>query len=382
MTASFTSAGRVEVGLRCAADAQTGQTTVAFAVKDAGLGMAPEQVARIFQPFVQADSSTTRLYGGTGLGLSISKGLAEALGGDIEVESRPGEGSTFTMKMILPGPVRMLNDLSEATVRPSDRPQSSPATVRLHGRVLLAEDGVDNQTLISAILRLAGAEVDVAANGRLAVAGALSARAAGTPYNAILMDMQMPEMDGYEATRQLRQSGYCGPIIALTAHAMAEDRAKCLAAGADEYATKPVDRPGLLLTLARLMDCPLSGPEQAPAAALSAQASAAEAVYSGFVDDPEMAELIEAFVARLPDTLAAMAKALVNNSHEELQRLAHQLKGAGGGYGYPLLTQQAGRLEGAVKAADKETAALALNDLQALARAVFAGRATTQSPKG
>jgi len=207
-----------------------------FDVTDTGVGMTDEQLERIFQPFMQADSSTTRKHGGTGLGLAISKKLAQALDGDITVESRMGEGSTFTftLEAALPENVRMLNSLEEAPARacPATRPNLS-RSVRLRGRILLAEDGKDNQLLISTILRKAGAQVELAANGREAFDRAMAAMSAGGSYDAILMDMQMPEMDGYEATRQLRTGGYTGPIIALTAHAMAEDRAKCLAAGCD-----------------------------------------------------------------------------------------------------------------------------------------------------
>jgi PAS domain S-box-containing protein len=373
----FTSRGGVQIAVRGVADAPAGQATMAFDVKDTGIGMTPEQVERLFQPFVQADSSTTRQYGGTGLGLSISRRLAEALGGGIRVESRPGEGSTFTftVQAELPEPVRLLHDLSEAAARAPHQPPSPLYAAKLRGRVLLAEDGPDNQTLICAILRAAGAQVDVVANGRLALEKALSARSAGTPYDVILMDMQMPEMDGCEATRQLRRAGHAGPIVALTAHAMAEDRAKCLAAGCDDYATKPVDRLGLLRMLALLMGCPATGPEERLAAAAPAQASSDGAIRSQFADDPDMTEVIGEFVARLPDTLAAMEESLASHNHGELRRLAHHIKGAGGGYGYPSLTEQARRLEDAAKAADAEAARLALDDLKALARAVTAGHA-------
>jgi len=380
----FSTRGCVEIAVRYAADAGTGQATLAFAVKDTGIGMAPEEVERIFQPFIQADPSTTRQYGGTGLGLSISKRLAKALGGDIQVESRPGEGSTFTfmLQTELPEPVRMLESLSDVTVRPSLHLQSAPLVVKLRGKVLLAEDGVDNQKLISAILRMAGAEVEVVANGRLAVDKALSAKLTGTPYDAILMDIQMPEMDGYQAARRLRQSGYAGPIIALTAHAMSEDRAKCLAAGCNEYATKPVDRMGLLHLLAGLMDSSVTGQEEPPAAALSAQTSPDEPIKSNLVNDPDMTDLLDAFVARLPETLAAMAEALANNAHEELQRLAHQMKGSGGGYGYPMLTEEACKLEDAVKADDAPATVATLNGLHALGRAIVTGHETGTAPEG
>jgi PAS domain S-box-containing protein len=377
----FSSEGHVEIVVRCITDVQGGRAVIAFDVKDTGIGMTPDQISRLFQPFAQADSSTTRQHGGTGLGLAISKRLAEALGGDIHVVSRPGEGSTFTftMEAELPAPIRMLNDLSEVPARASHQPQSPcPAAVRLRGRVLLAEDGPDNQKLISAILRKAGAEVDVAPNGQVAVEKALAALSAGTPYGAILMDMQMPEVDGYEATRQLRRSGYKGPIVALTAHAMAGDRDKCIAAGCDDYAIKPMDRMALLATLARLMGSPepRTGPEDGPTVAASGQASSDQAIHSAFRDDPDMAGIVAEFVGQLPQRLAEMRQAAGNNQWEVLQRLAHQLKGIGGSYGYACLTDAARELESHARPQDAEAAMLTLNKLALLCEQVQAGHAS------
>ena len=381
----FTAAGSVAIAVRCRTDAPSGRTRIAFDVTDTGIGMTDEQVGRIFQPFTQADSSTTRRYGGTGLGLAISKKLAQAMDGDITVESRPGEGSTFTLTLeaALPQHARMLDSLEDVAPRAchAARPNLSQS-VRLGGRILLAEDGPDNQLLISTILGKAGAQVELAANGRDAYDKAVAAMSAGACYDAILMDMQMPEMDGYQATRQLRLKGYFGPIIALTAHAMAGDRAKCLTAGCDEYATKPVDRLGLLNTLARLMGSAQAEPEQAPPASQPARQAADEAIQSQFADDPDMTEVTDAFVARLPATIAAMSEALGNNCFDELRRLAHQLKGSGGGYGYPSLTEQALRLEQAAKADDVEAARLAITELQETSRAAIAGRDSHAAVKG
>jgi len=368
----FCSHGGVEIVVRCITDVRAGRASMAFDVKDTGIGMTPEQIGRLFQPFAQADSSTTRQYGGTGLGLAISKRLAEVLGGDIHVVSRPGEGSTFTftVEAALPGPVRMLNDLSEAAARPSHLSQlPPPAAVRLCGRVLLAEDGPDNQKLIAMILRQAGADVDLASSGRVAVERVLEAMAAGTPYDTILMDMQMPEMDGYEATSKLRESGYRGPVVALTAHAMAGDRQKCIDAGCDDYATKPVDRLGLLRMLARLMGCPPSEPGE-PASATTASD---EAISSAFRDDPDMVGVIAEFVGLLPERLAEMRQAAGAGLWDVLRRLAHQLKGAGGSYGYACLTEAARELESHANQADVEGAVLALNHLAHLCEKIQAG---------
>jgi len=223
-------------------------------VIDTGIGMTQEQIARLFQPFAQADSSTTKRFGGTGLGLIISKRLAEMLGGDVSAKSTPGKGSTFTVRVetgSLEG-VAMLDNPFEVVARRNEKPQApAAADIKLDCRILLAEDGPDNQRLISFLLKKAGAEVALAENGHIAVEYALAARKKGKPFDLILMDMQMPLMDGYAATRMLRDVDYTGPIVALTAHAMEGDREKCLAAGCNDYATKPINREKFLSTVAR-----------------------------------------------------------------------------------------------------------------------------------
>ncbi|MDY0170512.1 MAG: CHASE domain-containing protein [Thermoguttaceae bacterium] len=222
-------------------------------VIDTGIGLSDGQAASLFRPFSQADSSTTRRYGGTGLGLTISKRLAEAMGGGISVQSEFGKGSTFTMEVRTGSleNVRLLDWREEAAAPSSPAsPTSDVAAVRLNGRILLAEDGPDNQRLIAFVLNRAGAQVTVAENGQVACDEVLGACRRGEPFDLILMDMQMPVMDGYEAVRRLRAAGCTGPIVALTAHAMAGDDAKCLAAGCDAYLTKPINRATFLSAVA------------------------------------------------------------------------------------------------------------------------------------
>ncbi|MHB1035423.1 MAG: PAS domain S-box protein [Pirellulales bacterium] len=247
----FTDQGEVRIIARLVSE--DGPPRLRFDVTDTGIGMNEEQIGKLFQPFTQVDSSATRKFGGTGLGLAISKRLAEVLGGAIEVRSTPGKGSTFRVT-IDPGPlegIRMIQNAQEALLeRPPTTTTATPDKIELHGRILLVEDGLDNQRLIRFLLEKAGAEVAVVENGQLAVEAALAAREVGEPFDMILMDMQMPVMDGYEATRALRGRGYTGPIVALTAHSMVADRQKCLDAGCDDYATKPVDRQKLLATVA------------------------------------------------------------------------------------------------------------------------------------
>jgi len=246
----FTEVGSVSIH----ADCEPGRRIMSFRVRDTGVGMTVEQrdlIAR-FDAFSQADTSTTRRFGGTGLGLRISNSLALLLGGRIEVESEAGRGSTFTVRIATGdlGGVPMVDPESGAFsgeprsgrldhgVEPTRRPRVLDGL-----RILLVEDGRDNQRLISYHLEKAGAQVEVAKNGRVAVERLLGP---GVAPDLVLMDMQMPELDGYGATRRLRAAGSSLPVIALTAHAMAGDREKCLEAGCDDYLTKPIDRAKLI----------------------------------------------------------------------------------------------------------------------------------------
>ena len=249
----FTETGGVRLVMKLSVPPDTLNPLLRIEVIDTGVGMTEDQLATIFQPFQQADTSTTRKFGGTGLGLAISMRLAKLLGGGINVESTPDVGSSF-MVTIDTGPlnsVEMIQPGDELLAPPRPRPKhpaAQPDCRRLQGaRVLVVEDGPDNQRLFGLLLKRAGASsVDIAENGRIACAKVLDSWSAGDPYDVILMDMQMPEMDGYTATRVLREKGYAGPIIALTAHAGAGSREKCLDAGCDDYASKPIDQSKLI----------------------------------------------------------------------------------------------------------------------------------------
>lgn len=246
----FTDSGGIRLLVRLA-DADTPRPLLQFDVMDTGIGISLEQAQKLFREFTQADASTTRRYGGTGLGLCISKRLAQMLGGDLVlVESTPGAGTRFRLTVAagdLAGVALVGSHLARRGAR-SGQSSVLPASSAepLAARILLAEDGPDNQRLISFILKKAGASVVVVENGEQAVERALNAQQAGRPFDVILMDMQMPVMDGYEATRTLRREGYRGPIIALTAHALLEERQHCLEAGCDEFLGKPIDRAALL----------------------------------------------------------------------------------------------------------------------------------------
>ena len=246
----FTDYGNVRLVVRFKRADADRPDRLEFDIIDTGRGMTEAQAQRLFQPFAQADASITRQFGGTGLGLAISKRLAQLLGGDLElVQTAPGVGTEFRFWVPI-GSLEAVHLVSAST--PPDRDRATTTTVAeppatsLACRVLLAEDGPDNQYLIGHFLRRAGATVEVVGDGKQAVDAALAARDSGAPFAVILMDMQMPELDGYAAATLLRERGYVGPIIGLTAHAMSHDRQKCIDAGCDDYASKPIDWQGLV----------------------------------------------------------------------------------------------------------------------------------------
>ena len=248
----FTEAGAVSVTARV--EATNGRSCLAFDIEDTGPGMSHEQAGRLFSAFGQGDSTVTRRHGGTGLGLTISRRLAALMGGDVTLlRTEPGKGSCFRLLLPLEPVAGSGVATSMDSVAPAAAPVSRAATMALVGRILLAEDGLDNQRLIAFHLKKAGAQVDVADNGRIALDMITAAAAAGRPYALLVSDMQMPEMDGYTLTRTLREGGSTLAIVALTAHAMAEDRKRCLAAGCDDYATKPIDKARLVATCAAWM---------------------------------------------------------------------------------------------------------------------------------
>ena len=385
--AKFTDTGRIEIRVGVI-QSSTG-STLRIAVDDTGPGMTREQAAQLFQPFTQADASVTRRHGGTGLGLTIFRRLGQLMGGEVELtRTALGEGSCFEVTIPLeaaPGsrPVRMLAACTDDAPLPT-----SDVPTLLAGRILLAEDGEDNQRLISYHLRRAGADVVVAENGRIALDMITAADAAGTPFALLVSDMQMPEMDGYTLARMLRARGHTIPIVALTAHAMADDRQKCIDAGCDDYASKPIDKIALLTTCARwLADArerherteifpvatqasPTVAAVVAPPAVVASAVVVPDTLYSEMRDDPDFHELIGNFVRALPQRIQHLEQSRASDDTAALTRHAHQLKGAAGGYGYPSISDAARDVEqGAVRGAPAQEIDAALALLLARCRA-------------
>jgi PAS domain S-box-containing protein len=225
-----------------------------FAVADTGIGMTAAEIARLFEPFYRAHSATVDRPAGTGLGLAICERLAKRLGADIAVRSTPGEGSTFTLSI----PAGSL-DQPGTSPRAGEVPRTPPpasvrsSSPRLEARILVADDNEANQKVIGLRLSRAGAEVVTALNGQEALDRVSESDAVGRPFDAVIMDMQMPVLDGYEAVRRLRAGGFAAPIIAVTAFAMSDDRDECLRLGCDDFVAKPIEWDRFFGKLARLL---------------------------------------------------------------------------------------------------------------------------------
>ena len=242
----FTQKGSVSVVIDWfASQTESQRGHLKISVTDTGVGIEKNHVSRLFQPFAQVDSSTTRRFGGTGLGLALSRNLAKALGGDVKLTRTDlGVGTTFEIEVVVQAPAKTkwVDTLSQSEKNPQTKKlsQSDKNTLR-DVNILLVDDAPDNQTVIGLFLDLAGANVDYASGGAEAVEKAMAGN-----YNVVLMDIQMPDVDGYEATRRLRTQGYKKPIIALTAHALKEERDRCLSVGCTDHFTKPIDHAKLI----------------------------------------------------------------------------------------------------------------------------------------
>jgi signal transduction histidine kinase/ActR/RegA family two-component response regulator len=227
----FTAAGGVELHAARSDGPAGAQLTIT--VVDTGMGMPAATLEKLFVPFAQGDASMTRRFGGTGLGLVISRQLARALGGELTLASREGVGT----RAIVTLPLHAAVPTTPATPAPAPTPAAARATL---ARVLVVDDAPDNRRLLTAMLRKVGVAVEAAENGQVGIDAVHAAAAAGHAFDLVLMDIQMPVLNGYDAARQLRATGCKLPLVALTAHATGRDRETCLAAGFDDYATKPI----------------------------------------------------------------------------------------------------------------------------------------------
>ncbi|WP_161604369.1 ammonium transporter [Roseiconus nitratireducens] len=350
-------------------------------VSDTGIGIDPSNLERIFSPFDQADNSITRRFGGTGLGLAISRAIAQELGGDIQVTSVPDVGSTFRIEVAagsLKG-VAMLSCEQAEAVRSnslSRRQNLGESRASLEGAsILVCDDGETNRQLIGLVLSEDGARVTSCSHGKEAVE---LLRDTPTEFDLVLMDMQMPVMDGYTATAMLRKEGWDRPVIALTAHAMRGDEEKCINAGCTAYLRKPIDIDELLDSVAAQLSTVSrpkttrspgesnSGPESISATASHLPADGIRSTLP--MDRPEFRRIVTRFHEKLSDRVIDMRQSIQQGDHGELAAQAHWLKGSGGTMGFGCLTESAERLESFAKAEDGRGALKALEEIEGLLR--------------
>lgn len=335
----FTAEGRVTITVSW--DVVTSQ--LSCSITDTGIGLTENEVVHLFQPFYQANESTTRTFGGTGLGLSISQRLIRALGGTIDVQSEPGRGSTFTFS-IQCHEADELATLPQADTKKRTRAPGVHTDIpRLHGSILFADDALDNRRLVEHLLRKTGADLTLVENGMEAATMALS-----RPFDLILMDIQMPLLDGLSATRRLRAAGINIPVIAVSAGAMTSDIERALEAGCTLHLSKPFERRALYEILSKYLT---------PQRGSTSAASESTAIHSTISDDDEeMHQLINDFIRGLPERVAALGGACQSKNWSDLAALAHKLKGSAGMYGFPDLAAQASSLEQAAKKNDSQAA--------------------------
>ncbi len=343
----FTAEGGVCVRARVM-DRSPEATLLRFEVADTGIGISDEARARLFAPFVQVDASTTRRFGGSGLGLAICKSLVGLMGGEINVDSLPGEGSTFWFTIRLPAPT----DTEAGAVLEAN--EFTDRTVDTIGaRVLIAEDNQANVRLIERLLGRLGIETEIAGNG----IEALDAVREGT-FDLVLMDCHMPKMDGLDATRAIRAAGYDIPIVALTANATGNDRTACFTAGMNDYLSKPVRPADLAAALRRWLpndeELTLPGPLAASLAAGTIPAELVEVIDQGqmaelFALDPDgsagfFAAMVDSYRATTEETLPSIRAAVAASDWELLEEAAHKLKGVAANLGVRRVYEAAARL--------------------------------------
>jgi signal transduction histidine kinase/CheY-like chemotaxis protein len=341
----FTDEGGVTVIARLERGGSEDDAVLAVAIRDTGIGIEAGSLKTVFEPFTQLQMSSDRERGGSGLGLDISRRLAGMLGGSIDVESTPGQGSTFTLR--LPAGSRGQIELTEPD--PSGRAAvdgigTADRAWRLDGaRILVVDDNPDNQEIIRFLLAEAGAAVTVTDTGMSGVHMVLESLDSDEPFDLVVMDMQMPVMDGYAATETLRRRRVSLPIVALTAHATVADRDRCLEAGCDEYLSKPV-RPNELIRTICTLTKRVSQPEAVPPPPAPDEPSSLS-----LVGKPAMVPLLRDYVRRMPETVDQMRAALRADDLDELARICHRLKGTAASFGFPRLGEVARICESTIR---------------------------------
>lgn len=372
----FTEQGGVTVRIDYAEDEHDPRLQIA--VIDSGIGMSEKQLSTIFEAFIQADASITRRFGGTGLGLSISRKLALAMQGDIIVTSEEGKGSSFMLTL----PVGDISDVRMLSVDEVYASFSEVETIARRiwtfpkSRALVVDDGPENRELLSVVLGDLGIDIDTAENGKEGLDAAL----AGS-YDVVLMDIQMPVMDGYQAVAAMREQGLTLPICALTANAMKGYEQRVLEAGFSHYMTKPIDLDRLTSLLAGLLggtfvvsdvdaisvepDADRIQEPEAGVQAINGTQVDSSPVYSAIAtQNPKFESIARDFVGRLNEKIVQMEQCLETANFDELGRHAHWLKGSGGTVGFKQFAEPARQLEEATKAGDAQQSAALLDAIK------------------
>ena len=373
----FTHAGEVAIRVSLMAESET-DVLLLFSVRDTGIGIAADKIDLIFDKFSQVDASTTRKYGGTGLGLAISKQLAQLMGGEVGIESEEGKGSNFWFTARLAQQAEgMRPEHKPVVTRHLARETLQNRFAHRNARILLAEDSITNQQVALGLLRKLGLSADAVANGAEAVTALET-----IPYDLVLMDCQMPEMDGYQATARIRDPQskclcHTIPIVAVTANAMQGDREKCLQAGMDDYVSKPVSSAALAAVLDKWLPQETaavrvpapSGTEGEPVAACTEATETPVFNRAGMMermmDDEELArEVATGFLGELPGKIALLKSFLESGDSAGIQFQAHAIKGGAATVCGEALRAVAFAMEKAGKAEDVNTARALMANLE------------------
>ncbi len=340
----FSNEGHVTIALSCLFE----EEKLHLSISDNGIGLSDEQIAHLFQPYVQAKKSTSRKFGGTGLGLMISRRLVNLMGGDITVTSELGEGAIFDFDITTGNlsKTKQLIQEDDVSLKSEIKTDSIP---NITGRVLLVEDIVDNQKLISMYLHQAGLSVEIANNGQEALN-----KVNNKEYSVILMDIQMPVMDGLSATKRLREDNYENPIIALTANVLKNERDVYLQAGFDAILTKPIILDDFYSTIQTYVQSKSKINHLSAKNIFSEQPST----------DDVFKSLVEQFLFALQQELVDLNAFIKNKDWAHCQKLLHNIKGRGGSFGFPKITTLASHLEILLKANDYDDFILQFNGFQ------------------
>ncbi len=379
----FTEEGHVYVNIYL--DDIDGKNYIRFDVEDTGIGIEPEKQELIFEKFMQVDGGNTRSHKGTGLGLAITKRLAELLDGKLSLTSEVGKGSVFSL--VIPANVDVGAQSSfdkYKTETDSDPDSDINKGYKFSGRVLVAEDSPTNQTLINLLLERLGLEVTLVEDGKNAVDKVLS-----QTFDLIFMDMQMPNMNGYDATEALRKNGVTTPIVALTAHAMKGDKEKCISAGCDDYLSKPINRKKLVQMIRKYqfsnseyldetiesVNSEIAWPTQPCLVEKFPQDETSNvqndeiiidwsSIIEICIDEDMVGEIVEIFLEDAPQCVKLIADAIKTRNSEDLKLYAHRLRGSARHVAAKELAERAYRLECAGDEKDIDTAALFFDDFK------------------